>query len=236
MSTSGSQSLIIIPTYNEIDNIALITESALQHLPKANILIVDDNSPDGTGRAADELSKQDQRIHVLHRTTDKGLGRAYLAGFRWALERHYEFIFEMDADFSHQPKYLPLFLRAMEDADLTLGCRYMRGGGIRGWGLHRLAISRGGNLYARSVLGLPYRDLTGGFKCFRRRALEAIDFSKVISNGYNFQIELTWYVHQANLRIREIPIIFPDRTKGESKMNVRIFHEAMFGVWRLLLS
>ena len=180
MSPSGRHTLIIIPTYNEIDNIPLITAEALQHLPRANILIVDDNSPDGTGKVADDLAKQDHRIHVLHRTTDKGLGRAYLAGFAWALERTYEFIFEMDADFSHQPKYLPLFLRAMEEADLTLGCRYMRGGGIRGWGLHRLAISKGGNFYARSVLGLPYRDLTGGFKCFRRRALEAIDFSKAL--------------------------------------------------------
>ena len=236
MKPTGKQSLIIIPTYNECENLPQIVPAALAQLPDAHILIVDDLSPDGTGKIADQLAAADPRIHVEHRQGERGLGRAYLHGFQWALQRDYQFIFEMDADFSHQPKYLPNFLRAIEHGDLVLGCRYMPGGGIKGWGIHRLAISKGGNLYARKVLGLPYRDLTGGFKCFRRQALEAIDFSNVISNGYNFQIELTWYVHQAGLQILEIPIIFPDREEGLSKMSAGIFHEAMLGVWRLRLA
>jgi dolichol-phosphate mannosyltransferase len=236
MKPTGKQALIIIPTFNERENLPRIIPAVLSNLPDAHILIVDDLSPDGTGDIADEFAKKDPRIHVEHRKGKRGLGRAYLHGFQWALSKEYQFIFEMDADFSHQPKYLPNFLRAIEKSDLVLGCRYMPGGGIKGWGVHRLAISRGGNFYARTVLRLPYRDLTGGFKCFRRRALEAIDFSKVISNGYNFQIELTWYVHKAGLQITEIPIVFPDREDGISKMSAGIFHEAMLGVWRLRLS
>ena len=229
----GSGSIIILPTYNEMENLPKIIPAIFAVLPKANILVVDDNSPDGTGQLADELSNLDPRVFVLHRQTDRGLGRAYLDGFRWALRKPYEFIFEMDADFSHQPKYLPRFLRAILDADLVLGCRYMPGGGIIGWEKHRLLISKGGNLYARKILGLPYRDLTGGFKCFRRAILEQMDFSNIRSNGYNFQIELTFYAHQSKARIKEIPILFPDREEGTSKMSATIFHEALFGVWNL---
>ncbi|MBM75409.1 MAG: dolichyl-phosphate beta-D-mannosyltransferase [Proteobacteria bacterium] len=231
----GSKALIIIPTYNERENLPKIVPAALEALPYANVLIVDDLSPDGTGAVADELSKNDSRIFVEHRSGPRGLGNAYLHGFRWALKRDYEFIFEMDADFSHQPKYLPLFIKAAQSADLVLGCRYMPGGGVEGWGPHRLLISRGGNLYARIILGLSLRDLTGGFKCFRRRALQAIDFNKVRSNGYNFQIELTWYAHKAGMTISELPILFPDRTVGTSKMSAAIFHEALLGVIRLRL-
>ena len=232
----GAEALIIIPTYNECKNLPQIIPAIHKILPKVHILVVDDLSPDGTGDIADRLAEHDQRIHVEHRNGPRGLGRAYLHGFRWALERKYEFIFEMDADFSHQPKYLPYFLQAAQQSDLVLGCRYMPGGGIEGWGPHRLLISRGGNTYARLVLGLPYRDLTGGFKCFRRKTLQSIDFDKVISNGYNFQIELTWYAHCAGMKITEIPIVFPDRTEGISKMNANIFHEAMLGVIKLRLN
>jgi dolichol-phosphate mannosyltransferase len=231
----GDQTLVIVPTYNERENLPKIIPAILTIVPKAHILIVDDLSPDGTGKIADQLAEADVRIHVEHRHGQRGLGRAYIHGFKWALEREYEYIFEMDADFSHQPKYLPLFLEAARESDLVLGCRYMSGGGVEGWGPHRLLISRGGNSYARLILGLPYRDLTGGFKCFRRKALQSIDFDRVISNGYNFQIELTWYTHIAGMKITEIPIVFPDRTEGTSKMNVGIFHEAMLGVIRLRL-
>ncbi len=227
--------IVILPTFNERENLPLIVPAILKQLPQAHILIVDDLSPDGTGEIADALARADRRIHVEHRNGARGLGRAYLHGFQWALARSYTHIFEMDADFSHQPHYLPLFLQAANDADVVLGCRYMPGGGIEGWGLHRLLISKGGNIYARKVLGLPYRDLTGGFKCFRRRALAAIDFQKIRSNGYNFQIEMTWFMHRAGMRFFELPILFPDRTKGESKMSARIFHEALLGVWRLRL-
>ena len=236
MSPTGQQALIIIPTYNERDNLPKIIPAALAQLPQANILVVDDLSPDGTGKIADQLAADDRRIHVIHRDGPRGLGNAYLHGFRWALDHDYEFIFEMDADFSHQPKYLPHFLRAAESADLVLGCRYMPGGGIEGWGPHRLLISRGGNLYARLVLGLPYRDVTGGFKCFGRKALETIALDSVHCNGYGFQIELSWQVAQAGLRIAEIPIVFPDRTEGQSKMSAAIFHEAMLAVWRMRLN
>lgn len=235
MTPTGHRALIIIPTYNERDNLPNIIPAALAMLPQAHVLVVDDLSPDGTGKIADAIAAGDNRVHVIHRSGPRGLGNAYLHGFRWALEKKYEFIFEMDADFSHQPKYLPNFLRAAEKADLVLGCRYMPGGGIEGWGPHRLLISKGGNFYARMVLGLPYRDLTGGFKCFRRRALQCIDLDSVHCNGYGFQIELSWQVAQAGLKIVEVPIVFPDRTEGDSKMSAAIFHEALFAVWRMRL-
>lgn len=228
--------LIVLPTYNEKENLPRILEAIREMLPQADILVVDDLSPDGTGTIAESYAAADRAIHVIHRSGPRGLGRAYLHGFKWALEHHYTHIFEMDADFSHQPHYLPLFLEAARECDVVLGCRYMPGGGIQGWGLHRLLISRGGNTYARKVLSLPYRDLTGGFKCFHRRALEAIDFNKVKANGYLFQIELTWYMHCAGMRFKEIPIVFPDREEGYSKMSARIFHEALLGVWKLRMS
>ena len=233
---TGIGALVVVPTFNEIDNLPRIVPAIFEHLPDAHILVVDDLSPDGTGELADGLSDHYPNLHVIHRDGPRGLGQAYLHGFRWALERNYQFIFEMDADFSHQPKYLPWFLRHAEHADLVIGCRYMPGGGVEGWSLYRQLISRGGNWYARKVLKLPYRDLTGGYKCFRRNALEAIDFDAVISNGYNFQIELTWYVHSAGLTISELPILFPDREVGVSKMNASIFHEAMVNVWKLRLA
>lgn len=225
--------LVVLPTFNEKENLPRIIPAIIAALPSAEILVVDDLSPDGTGTIADEWAAKNNRIHVLHRDGERGLGRAYLHGFTWALQRPYTHIFEMDADFSHQPHYLPILLQAAQEADVALGCRYMPGGGIEGWGVHRLLISKGGNAYARRVLQLPFRDLTGGFKCFRRKALEAIDFSRIRSNGYNFQIEMTWYMHKAGMSFREIPIVFPDRTQGDSKMNVSIFHEALLGVWRL---
>ena len=230
---TGHNSLVIVPTYNERENLPRIIPEIFQHLPDCHVLVVDDLSPDGTGELADELAAQNPKIHVEHRNGARGLGRAYIHGFEWALRRNYEYIFEMDADFSHQPYYLPLFLKKITNFDLVLGCRYMPGGGIEGWGIHRLIISKGGNWYARKVLGLPYRDLTGGFKCFRRRALQSIDFEKVKSNGYAFQIELTWYVAQAGFQIGEIPILFPDRTEGTSKMNASIFHEAFLRMLQL---
>jgi dolichol-phosphate mannosyltransferase len=200
------------------------------HLPSPDL---DSEIRAMTGALADALALADPRVHVLHRAGPRGLGPAYLAGFRWALERPYTHIFEMDADGSHPPRYLPAMLAAAREHDLVLGCRYMRGGGIEGWGPHRLALSRGGNLYARGVLGLPYRDLTGGFKCFRREVLEAIDLEAVRSQGYGFQIELTWRAWQRGFRIGEVPIVFPDRERGESKMSLNIAWEALVGVWRL---
>ena len=191
-SRAGERALVIVPTYNEAENITGIVPAILAALPRAEVLIVDDRSPDGTGALADGLAAADSRVHVVHRDGPRGLGRAYLHGFAWALARDHRFIFEMDADFSHQPRYLPDFLDAIGDADLALGCRYMPGGGVEGWGLHRQLLSRGGNLYARLILGLPFHDLTGGFKCFRRELLERMDLSAVASVGYCFQVELTW--------------------------------------------
>jgi dolichol-phosphate mannosyltransferase len=230
---AGAGALVVLPTYNEALNLPLIVPAVLAVLPAAHVLVVDDLSPDGTGALADALALADPRVHVLHRAGPRGLGPAYLAGFRWALERPYAHIFEMDADGSHPPRYLPAMLAAAREHDLVLGCRYMPGGGIEGWGPHRLALSRGGNLYARGVLGLPYRDLTGGFKCFRREVLEAIDLEAVRSQGYGFQIELTWRAWQRGFRIGEVPIVFPDRERGESKMSLNIAWEALVGVWRL---
>lgn len=228
--------LVVLPTFNEKENLPRILPAIRQALPSADIVVVDDISPDGTGNIAKSFAQSDEKIHVLHRNGPRGLGRAYLYGFSWALQRDYTHIFEMDADFSHQPHYLPILLDGAQEADVALGCRYMPGGGIEGWGLHRLLISKGGNAYARKVLSLPYRDLTGGFKCFQRRALEAIDFSKIRSNGYNFQIEMTWFMHNAGMSFIEIPIVFPDRTEGTSKMSATIFHEALLGVWKLRLN
>lgn len=227
--------LIIIPTYNESENLPLLLEAIFELQPEVHVLVVDDNSPDGTGELADRLSAEDDRVHVLHREGKLGLGTAYIAGFRWALERDYQRVFEMDADFSHQPKYLQDFLNASEEADLVLGCRYIQGGGTEGWGALRQMISRGGNLYARAVLWLPFRDLTGGFKCFRREVLEAIDLDTIRSTGYAFQIELSYRAHKRGFKIAEVPIIFPDRTRGESKMSGSIVHEAMLNVIKLRL-
>ena len=223
---------LILPTYNEAENLERIVRAALPRLaeasPEPHVLVVDDGSPDGTGEIADRLAGELPEVEVLHRAAKQGLGRAYLAGFRHALDRGAERVIEMDADFSHDPADLPRLLR--EDADLVLGSRYVRGGGVEDWGLFRRALSRGGSLYARAVLGVPIRDLTGGFKCFRRATLEGIDYANTHADGYGFQIELTYRAYRAGYRVREIPIVFRDREQGTSKMTARIALEAIWKV------
>jgi dolichol-phosphate mannosyltransferase len=227
------RALVVVPTYNERVNLPLILPQILQQDLRLEVLVVDDNSPDGTGRLADEMAAADPRIHVLHRPAKEGLGKAYLAGFRWALERDYDYIFEMDADFSHDPKYLPEFLQAIERADLVVGSRYRAGVNVINWPISRLLLSLGANEYARRITGLPLTDSTGGFKCFRRRVLESIDFSRVRSNGYSFQIEMSFRSWKQGFRLVEIPIVFTDRVEGQSKMNKRIVREAIWMVWWL---
>jgi len=230
------RALICLPTYDEIENLRPMVEAIQATVPAAEVLVIDDNSPDGTGKLADELAAADQRVHVLHRAGKEGLGKAYLAGFAWALARGYGLVMEMDCDFSHDPKYLPDMLAAAAEADLVLGSRYVAGGGTVNWGLGRKLISRGGSLYARTILGLPVRDLTGGFKCFRREVLEAIDLPSVECTGYAFQIELTYRASRKGFRVREIPIVFADRRVGQSKMSRRIVLEAIRKVWSIRLS
>ncbi|MGV3623415.1 MAG: polyprenol monophosphomannose synthase [Archangium sp.] len=226
--------LVIIPTYNEIENLGPITEAVLKADSRVDILVCDDNSPDGTGRLADELAAKNKRIRVLHREKKEGLGRAYLAAFKWALKEPYQYIIEMDADFSHDPRFLPTLIdTAMNEADLALGSRYVEGGGTVNWGISRQVISQGGSLYARSILGVKVRDLTGGFKCFNRRVLEAIDLDTVQSSGYGFQIELTYRTLKKGFTVKEIPIVFEDRRVGKSKMSRKIFLEAAGMVWKL---
>lgn len=226
--------LVIVPTYNERDNVEPITTAILAAEPRVDVLVVDDNSPDGTGQLADELAAKQPRIKVLHREKKQGLGKAYLHAFKWALEHGYQYVLEMDADFSHDPKYLPKLIdEAKSGADLVLGSRYVEGGGTVNWGPLRKLISRGGSLYARSILGVRTRDLTGGFKCFRRSVLEALDLDSVKSTGYAFQIELTYRALKAGFTVREVPIVFEDRRVGQSKMSRKIFVEALTMVWKL---
>ncbi|HSN98997.1 MAG TPA: polyprenol monophosphomannose synthase [Candidatus Nanopelagicales bacterium] len=228
--------LIITPTFNERDNLVELTSSVLAAAPEAHVLVVDDASPDGTGALADELAARDPRIQVLHRPAKLGLGTAYLAGFRRALAEGYDVAFEMDADLSHDPRYLPRFVEAITaGADVVLGSRNLPGGGVEGWGLGRHVLSKGGSLYARSILGVPIRDLTTGYKAFTRRALEAIDLDEVRSNGYAFQIETTYRALRKGLGVVEVPIVFVDRRAGRSKMSRKIFAEAVVEVWRLRL-
>ena len=230
----GERGLVIVPTYNESENVTRIVPLILAQDERLDVLVVDDNSPDGTGKLADTLANADPRVHVLHRAGKQGLGKAYLAGFRWALERDYAFIFEMDADFSHDPRHLPEFLAAVQDADLVLGSRYRDGKvTVVNWPITRLILSYGANIYARAVTGLRLGDATGGFKCFRREVLEAIPLDAVRSNGYAFQIEMSFRAWKRNFRIAGIPIVFHDRTEGESKMSKRIIREAIWMVWRL---
>jgi dolichol-phosphate mannosyltransferase len=231
----AERALVVIPTYNERVNLPLVVPQILHQDPRLEVLVVDDNSPDGTGRLADELSAVEPRVHVLHRPAKAGLGKAYIAGFRWALERGYDLIFEMDADFSHDPKFLTEFLRAIENADLVIGSRYRHGVNVINWPIARLLLSVGANEYARRVTGLPLTDSTGGFKCFRRQVLEAIDLDRVRSNGYSFQIEMSFRAWKKGFRLLEIPIIFTDRVEGQSKMNKRIVREAIWMVWWLRL-
>ena len=226
--------LVIVPTYNERENLPQIVAAVHEHLPEADVLVVDDNSPDGTGAVADELAAKDEKLHVLHRPGKQGLGTAYVAGFKWALQRDFSFIFEMDCDFSHDPKYLPVMLtHARNGADLVLGSRYVDGGGTINWGPMRKFISRGGSFYARTILGIGVRDLTGGFKCFRRRVLESMDLDSVSAQGYGFQIEMTYRAVKQGFTVEETPIVFVDRRVGQSKMSKKIFLEALTLVWKL---
>jgi dolichol-phosphate mannosyltransferase len=224
-----------MPTYNEAGNIRRITAAIHEVVPKVGILIIDDASPDGTGEIADELAASDSRIHVLHRKGKEGLGPAYLAGFAWGLERDWDALIEMDADFSHQPKYLSGMIQNLEKWDVVVGSRYVDGGGTENWGPVRKLISRGGGLYARSILGIPIKDLTAGFVAWRRHVLEGIDLSGVEASGYVFQIEMKYRAYQAGYSIHEMPITFPDREVGESKMTPSIAAEALTRVWRIRL-
>jgi dolichol-phosphate mannosyltransferase len=230
------KSLVVIPTYNEKENILSIIPEVLAQNACFEVLVVDDGSPDGTGDLVEEFSKSEPRVHLMRRKGKLGLGSAYVAGFKWALERDYQYIFEMDADFSHSPKDLTRFLDKAAEADLVLGSRYMnRRISVVNWDLRRLILSYGANLYSRIVTGLPVSDATGGFKCFRRSALEALDFSKMKSDGYCFQIETSFKVWKKKMRVAEIPIVFTDRTKGESKVSGGIISEAFFLVIKLRL-
>ncbi|HWA59631.1 MAG TPA: polyprenol monophosphomannose synthase [Gemmatimonadales bacterium] len=227
--------VVIIPTYNEAVNLPQIAPVVLNQDPRIDVLVVDDNSPDGTGRLADEMAAANPRVHVLHRQAKQGLGRAYLAGFAWALEQGYHAIFEMDADFSHDPTFIPSFLKAAEEADLVLGSRYATGVNVINWPISRLLLSLGANFYARVITGLPLTDSTGGFKCFRREVLAAIDLGRVRSNGYAFQIEMSFRAWKLGFTLKEVPIIFHDRVEGHSKMSKKIVREAVWMVWWLRL-
>jgi dolichol-phosphate mannosyltransferase len=231
VSESTRQTLVIVPTYNERDNLPGIVE-ALGKL-SVDMLVVDDNSPDGTGAMADEFAEKHKYVHVLHRKKKNGLGRAYCAGCEWALENDYEFVFEMDGDFSHDPEDIPRFIEEARNADLVLGTRYRGGIRVNNWPLRRLMLSLGAAKYVKWITGMPFSDPTGGYKCFRRRALEAVDLKKVRSNGYSFQIEMTHKIWRQGLRVSELNIIFTERVEGSSKMSLNIAWEAVWMVWRL---
>ncbi len=226
--------LVIVPTYNERDNVSRIVPLILEQDPRIDVLVVDDGSPDGTGEVVESMLAGSERIHLLERASKMGLGTAYLAGFRWAIERHYDVAFEMDADFSHDPRHIPQFLTAIADSDIVLGSRYQDGRvTVVNWPIARLILSYMANLYARAVTRLPVCDATGGFKAFRRKVLETIDLNAVHSNGYAFQIEMSYRAWKRGFKIKEIPIVFHDRTLGESKMSKQIVREAIWMVWRL---
>ena len=227
--------LIVIPTYNERENLPCLVPELLGKDPSLEILVIDDSSPDGTGEVAETLSAESDRVHVMHRQGKLGLGTAYVAGFEYALNRDYDRVIQMDADFSHRPQDLPLLLESADNADLVIGSRNVAGGQVENWSLLRQLISKGGSLYARTILGLPVRDCTAGFKCFRREVLETIDFAGIRSNGYGFQVEMNYLCHSAGFKIAEVPVIFPDRSAGSSKMSSRIFLEAVILVWKLRL-
>ncbi len=233
----GGRTLIVTPTYNERYNLPLFLRATLEVAPAAHILVVDDASPDGTGQVADELAAEDARISVLHRAGKLGLGTAYIEGFGRGLAEGYDWFMEMDTDLSHDPNYLPDFFQAFSrGADVVIGSRNVPGGGVEGWGLGRHVLSKGGSLYARSILGVGVRDLTSGYKGYSRRALEAIDLPTIHSNGYSFQIETTYRALRAGMQLEEVPIVFVDRRAGESKMSRRIFAEAVVMVWKLRLA
>jgi len=228
--------VIVVPTYNEIENVERLVESVCSYQPGINILFVDDSSPDGTATLIKKMQQKRNCIHLLERPVKEGLGRAYIAGFKVALKKGFQYIFEMDADFSHDPKEIPNFLKAIEDNDLVLGSRYIKGVNVVNWPLRRLLLSYFANMYTRIVTGLPIQDATGGFKCFRREVLENIDLDKIDSNGYGFQIELSFKAWKKGYRVKEIPIIFVDRQFGESKLSKNIMWEAIFLVWKLRFS
>ena len=230
----GEGALVVTPTYNERANLEAFVEATLGTAPRAHLLIVDDNSPDGTGALADEIAARDGRVRVLHRPGKLGLGTAYVAGFHMGLRDGYRYLFEMDADLSHDPKYLPAFFAALEQgADIVIGSRNIPGGGVEGWGPGRHLLSKGGSLYSRLILGVSVRDLTSGYKAFRAEAVAALFGDKVDSNGYAFQIEMSYRARRRGLKITEVPIVFVDRRVGESKMDTRIFAEAVGAVWKL---
>jgi len=229
------RSLIIIPTYNEAENIARLIPAILDQGPHVEVLVVDDNSPDGTSGLVHELGRSDARIHVLDRPRKMGLGTAYVAGFKFALEHGYEYVFEMDADFSHSPKEIPNFLEKIKENDLVLGSRYVNGVRVLNWPMRRLLLSYSANVYTHLMTGLPVHDATGGFKCFRRAVLQAIDLDRVKSNGYAFQIEMSFKAWKKGFRVAEIPIVFLDRRSGVSKMSRKIVYEAIFMLWTLVL-
>jgi dolichol-phosphate mannosyltransferase len=222
--------LVIIPTYNEAENLRLITERVRRAVPSVDILVADDNSPDGTGQIADELAAADNHIFVLHRPGKRGLGAAYVAGFGWAKDKGYDVVVEMDADGSHAPEELPRLLDTLRVVDVVLGTRYVPGGSVHNWPLHRLALSRGGNLYIRMALGMPFKDATGGYRAYRMAVLDAIDVPTVASQGYSFQVELAWRAHRHGFRIVEVPITFTERERGASKMSGNIFKEQLLRV------
>jgi len=227
------KTLVIIPTYNEKENIHKIIPLVLEQDQDIEVLVVDDNSPDGTGKLVEEIQSSNPRIKLIRREKKSGLGTAYLAGFKYALENGYNYIFEMDSDFSHDPSYIPDFLKAIEDSDLVLGSRYIKGVNVVNWPITRLLLSFYANVYARWVTGLPVKDSTGGFKCFKREVLEKIGLDNIHSNGYAFQIEMSFRAWRKGFRIKEIPIIFVDRRAGESKMSKKIVREAIWMVWKL---
>jgi len=228
-----TKKIVVVPTYNEIENIGSLIDEVLSVVPDVNIMVVDDSSPDGTGEKVTKIAAKEPRVSLFTRTAKEGLGRAYIAGFTEALNRGYDVILQMDSDFSHQPRHLPAFFDAIRDYDVVLGSRYMRGGETEGWPLRRKLLSKGGNLYARTILGLPYSDLTGGFKCFRARVLRGIGLNTVNAQGYGFQMEMTYRAHKLGFKIHEIPIVFPDRLRGESKLSGDIFWESLGLPWRL---
>jgi dolichol-phosphate mannosyltransferase len=229
------KTLIIIPTYNELENLPRLLPEVLSKEEGIHILIVDDNSPDGTADFVEDQMKNNDRIHLLKRPSKQGLGTAYIAGFKFALKNGYDFVFEMDADFSHDPKEIPRFLDEIKNSDLVLGSRYINGVNVINWPMRRLLLSSFANLYTRFITGMPVHDATGGYKCFRRKVLEAINLEKVTSNGYAFQIEMSFKAWKKGFRVKEIPIIFVDRVKGKSKMSKKIVREAVTMVWKLRL-
>ena len=232
---TDKKSLVIIPTYNEMDNIKRLIPDILQRYGNIDVLVVDDNSPDGTGNYVASLGESNPRIKIIQREKKLGLGTAYITGFKYAIQNKYDFVFEMDADFSHDPGEIENFLSAIENNDLVLGSRYLTGVNVINWPMRRLILSYFANFYTRFITGLPIHDATGGFKCFRREVLEAINLDKIKSNGYAFQIEMTFKAWKKGFRIKEISIIFVDRVKGKSKMSKKIVREAVFMVWKLRL-